>query len=515
MEKTLAKESSILWEKSKFFLNRAFIYFSFLLLPVWIQKSLEINLFVQSLMMLAYLMFMGGQWYLLGKEIDYRLKIYFRANSTIDRILYRLIMGQAVMMIIFNLMTFIPEAVVRHFFWGFFVVIGLFYSWPTRGKIIEDSVSTQFTEYKYLDAFEKTVLFLTVAMFFTSMPSFPFLNNLETFKMIVDPEEKMNAQLWNYLQMNFFPFKRFPHLMNLGWSMHFYFVSFIVYLLAFYGILRFFISRRLSILGLFAIVSSWSFSVFLKKDIFTCASTTFSVLWVWSILWCVKSSTYRSGLMYGLLCYTGAVFNYNNMLFFPLGLAGLYFIFLNDSTEWFKAQFVRYTSLGIFLILITMLTHIDLRFFEFGLSTQQLFLYFANLLKRKAFYSLSVIGLITFLLIIISPKNKLFHALSIDRRRMRDFALITLCVLVLGLFVEKDMIRSFGLLWFVVFLAILPLEWIFQSISRLRSRRNFIYVIYVLVCLLDSHFEGRIRMLYNFYQSPPDIVEFLTRERSP
>ena len=466
-------------------------------------------------MMLAYLMFMGGQWYLLGKEIDYRLKIYFRANSTIDRILYRLIMGQAVMMIIFNLMTFIPEAVVRHFFWGFFVVIGLFYSWPTRGKIIEDSVSTQFTEYKYLDAFEKTVLFLTVAMFFASMPSFPFLNNLETFKMIVDPEEKMNAQLWNYLHMNFFPFKRFPHLMNLGWSMHFYFVSFIVYLLAFYGILRFFISRRLSILGLFAIVSTWSFSVFLKKDIFTCASTTFSVLWVWSILWCVKSSTYRSGLMYGLLCYVGAVFNYNNMLFFPLGLAGLYFIFLNDSTDWFKAQFVRYTSLGIFLILITMLTHIDLRFFEFGLSTQQLLLYFGNLLKRKAFYSLSVIGLITLSLIIISPKNKLFHALNIDRRRLRDFALITFCVLALGLFVEKDMIRSFGLLWFVVFLAILPLEWIFQSISRLRSRRNFIYVIYVLVCLLDSHFEGRIRMLYNFYQSPPDIVEFLTRERSP
>jgi hypothetical protein len=49
--------------------------------------------------MLAYIMFMGGQWYLLGKEIDHRLKIYFRANSSIDRVLYRLIIGQMTMMV--------------------------------------------------------------------------------------------------------------------------------------------------------------------------------------------------------------------------------------------------------------------------------------------------------------------------------------------------------------------------------------------------------------------------------
>ena len=504
-------KSDILWEKSKFFLNRAVIYFSFLLLPVWIQKSLEINIFVQSLMMLAYLMFMGGQWYLLGKEIDYRLKIYFRANSTIDRVLYRLIIGQATMMILFNFMSFIPESVVRHFFWGFFVVVGLFYSWPTRGKIIEDSVSTQFTEYKYLDSFEKTVLFLTIAMFFFSMPSFPFLNNLETFKMIVDPEEKMNGQLWSFLQMNFFPFRRFPHLINLGWSMHFYFVSFIIYLLAFYGILRFFISRRLSILGLFALVSTWSFAVILKKDTYACASTTFSVLWVWSILWCVKSSTYRSGLMYGLLCYIGVTLNYGHVFMFPLGLGLLYFYFLRENTEWFRNQFVRYTTLGMFLILITMITHIDLRFFDHAMSFDQLLAYFSGLLKRKAFYSLALIGLITFAMMLIRPKNKLFSSLVVDYKRVGEFGVLALSVILLGIFVDKDMVRGFGILWFVVFLSILPLEWIFQSINRLRSRRNFIYMIYVLVCLLDSHFEGRVRMLVNFYQSPPDIVEYFNR----
>ncbi len=512
MENTLEKNSNIVAEKSKFFLSRLLTYFSFLLLPVWIQKTLELSIFAQSLLMLAYLMFMASQWYLLGKEIDHRLKIYFRANSTIDRVLYRVVIGNATMLVVFNVMAFIPESIVRHFFWGFFILLGLFYSWPTRGKIIEESVSTQFTEYKYLDSFEKTVLFLTIAMFVTSMPSFPFMSNLETLKLIVDPEEKMHGQLWNYMHLNFFPFQRFSHLVNLGWGMHFYFVNVGLYLLAFYGILRFFISRRLSILGLFALVSTWSVALFLKKDPYLCATTCFSVLWVWSILWCVKSSTYRSGLMYGLLCYVGVVLNFNYVVLYPLGLGLLYFSFLRDTTDWYRAQFVKYTMVGLFLILLTMITHIDLRFFETTFTLGQLETHLAVILKRKAFYALAFLGLITLGLMIMKPYRRMFTVLTLDVVRLREFTLLVTCLLFLSLWVEKDLAQSFGLLWFVVFLCILPLEWIFQSISRLRSRRNFIYMIYVMVCLLDSHFEGRIRILYNFFQSPPDIVELIHRE---
>ncbi|MFL5783797.1 MAG: hypothetical protein ACJ76H_04240 [Bacteriovoracaceae bacterium] len=512
MNNTLVNNSNIWWEKARFFISRLLIYFSFLLLPVWIPKTLEINIFAQSLMLLLYLLFMAGQWYLMGKEIDHRLRIYFRANSSIDRVLYRVIIGSAAMMLIFNVMSFIPSSIVRHFFWGFFVLLGLFYSWPTRGKIIEESVSTQFTEYRYLDSFEKTVLFLSIAMFFVSMPSFPFLSNLETFKLVIDPDEKINGQLWSYLGMIFYPFKRFPHLVNLGWSMYLYFVSFIFYLLAFYGILRFFISRRLSILGIFALVSTWSFAVILKRDIFACTSTTFSVLWVWAILWCIKSATYRSGLMYGLLCYIGVVLNYNYFFLFPIGLALLYFYFLEENTDWFRGQFVKYTFLGLFLIVLTLLTHVDLVFFEDGMSFAQLSSWMQSLLKRKSFYALSIIGALSLALMILRPKNKMFSTFNVDLKRMREFVALVAIVIVLGLLVEKNLVLNFGLLWFVVFLCILPLEWIFQTISRLRSRRNFIYMIYVLVCLLDSHFEGRVRMVYDFYHSPPDIVELLKRQ---
>lgn len=454
---------------------------------------------------------MFGQWYLLGKEIDYRLKIYFRANSSIDRILYRLIIGHGAMMIIFNFMSFIPDSIVRHFFWGFFVIIGLFYSWPTRGKIIEESVSTQFTEYKYLDSFEKTVLFLSVSMFITSMPSFPFMHNLETLKLIVDPEEKMHGQWWNFLSLNFFPFRKFPHLMNLGWSMHFYFVNLSLYFMAFYGILRFFISRRISILGLFALISTWSFSIFLKKDPYLCVTTCFSAIWIWSILWCIKSSTYRSGLMYGLLCYYGVILNFNFVFLFPIGLFLLYFFFLKENTSWYRVQFIKYAMLGMFLILITMITHIHLRFFENTLSFKQFEMYLSLLLKRKAFYTLSVIGFFTLLLFNLKPKRKTLTVLNLDIKRLRAFSILIVLLISLGMWVEKDLIQSFGMMWFIVFLSVLPLEWIFQSLSRLRSKRNMIYVVYILVCLLDSHFEGRIRILYNFYRSPPDIVELIDR----
>ncbi|MBA2405386.1 MAG: hypothetical protein H0V66_11490 [Bdellovibrionales bacterium] len=225
----------------------------------------------------------------------------------------------------------------------------------------------------------------------------------------------------------------------------------------------------------------------------------------------MKSSTYRAGLMYGLLCYAGVTLNYNHFFLFPVGLALLYFYFLRENTDWYRNQFVKYTSLGMFLILITLITHIDLRFFDHALSLGQFKSYLMVVIKRKAFYSLSFIGLAAFILMLIKPKIKLLATLSIDFKRLKELGILVACVIVLGLVVDRDLVKSFGILWFVVFLSILPLEWIFQSISRLRSRRNFIYAIYVLLCLLDSHFEGRVRMLYNFYQSPPDIVEFLNR----
>jgi hypothetical protein len=57
------------------------------------------------------------------------------------------------------------------------------------------------------------------------------------------------------------------------------------------------------------------------------------------------------------------------------------------------------------------------------------------------------------------------------------------------------------MIWVLSFLSLIPIELIFQSISRLRSKRNMIYLIYILICLLDSHFEGRVKIFLKIFNN--------------
>ena len=177
MLKTLENSSGILYLKSKFFLYRALTYFSFLLLPIWMQKTLELSTIVQVGVMILYCLFIMSQWFLLGKEIDHRLKIYFRVNSSIERVVYRVFMGMFFMSIYFNIVSLLPPKWIYNVFWVTWSLLGLFYSWPTRGKIIQESVTSNFNEYRYLDRFEKTILFLVAVLVLVSIPQFPVLDN--------------------------------------------------------------------------------------------------------------------------------------------------------------------------------------------------------------------------------------------------------------------------------------------------------------------------------------------------
>ena len=78
MENTLANGSNIFKLKWKFFTYRIVSYFSFLLIPVYVQKGLELRPIALAALMTLYILFIVSQWFLLGKEIDHRLKIYFR-----------------------------------------------------------------------------------------------------------------------------------------------------------------------------------------------------------------------------------------------------------------------------------------------------------------------------------------------------------------------------------------------------------------------------------------------------
>ena len=178
MKNTLANGSDIIKLKWKFFIYRLVSYFSFLFIPVYAQKVLHINQWAMAFLMMFYILFIISQWFLLGKEIDHRFKIYFRVNSSIDRIVYRLFLGMFFFILLFNLINLLDSKWIYNSYWITWSILGLFYSWPTRGKIIQESVSSNFGEFRFLDNFEKTLVALIFIMFVFSLPDLPPLVNI-------------------------------------------------------------------------------------------------------------------------------------------------------------------------------------------------------------------------------------------------------------------------------------------------------------------------------------------------
>jgi len=495
MEKALAKKSDYIKVKSKFFINRLVTYFSFLLIPLWMQKTVELNLFIQSLIILLYLMFMVGQWYLMGKEIDHRLKIYYRANSSMDRIVYRLLSGNIFLMLIFNVFYLFPDGIAKVLFWTFFIFVGLFYSWPTRGKIIEESMAGQFGEFRFLDSFERTVLLLIVILFVISLPEIPLFQNIEALKLFFDPNESIHSIFWNFLSVNYIPFNNLPKLFNLAWSLHIYFFGVGTFLLAFYCLLRFFFSRRLAILGVFAVISSWSFSKILGYEFITALKTTFPLLSIWAYLWCSKSATYRSGLMMGLIFFLGTMFDMAFALLFPVYLLGILLISFKSKTKWYKLQWLKYTLMGFVLVLSLIFSHNESSQAYSGFHFMSLVDSFADLIYRKAFFSISFIGILMYIAYLFKFDRTRVAMVTFDGQKVTEFTYSIIALIVFGIFLNDIYIKDFTAMWMLTFFALVPLEWVFQSMSRLRSKRNIIYALYILVCLLDSHVEGRVRII--------------------
>jgi len=500
MENTLEKKSGILYLKSKFFLYRIVIYFSFLLIPVYVQKSLSLKPIYLFLFMILYCSFIMSQWFFLGKEIDHRFKIYFRVNSSIDRVVYRLFLGMFSFIIIFNLLYLLPSKWVYNSFWIIWGALGLFYSWPTRGKIIQESVTTNFSEFRYLDSFEKTLVTLIVSLIVFSVPELPSLAQRDALIFFLDPSHQINEMFWNFLTVTFYPFKSYPSLFKIGWTTYFYTVNISMYLLTFYAFLRFFISRRLSLLGVFALLSSWSVSKIISANLGTTLIDTYSLVWLWGLLWVTKSSTYRTGLFIGLLGFFGTLINHSYTLLSLIQIAILMFFYLKDKTIWFKRQTLKYASFGLVLALITFMINFDFTkiYHPGGL---ELFYNLANLIDRKAFFILSVFGLLIVLIRRFIPTIKSVQVLKFGAVKFEEL-LVGLGVLILfGMLVNISTISKFSLLWIITLFSLIPLELIFLHISRLRSSRNMIYLIYILICLLDSHFEGRVKIFLKLFDS--------------
>jgi hypothetical protein len=501
MTNNLSSNSGIWVLKSKFFFYRLITYFSFLLLPILLPKTLNLPTFWQVLLMTAYSCFMFAQWFLLGKEIDYRLKIYYKVNSSLDRMIYRVITGMIFFVLLFNVLNFLPSKWIYNTYWIVWSIIGLFYSWPTRGKIIQESVSTNFYEFKYLDRFEKTLVIFILLMFGVSLPELAVQETLPALKLFFDPLELYSSHLWNFLSITYYPFMHYPSLFKNALSVHFYVIHMGLFLITLYALLRNFVSRRLSLLGVFAVVSSWSYSKILGENPGVSLSTTYSLFWVWSCFWATKSSTYKSGLFIGLISYWGALINQSFAILFIPYVLYFYFYTLRDKTEWYKRQFLRYVSFGFGLIVLLLITHHD--FLQFSESIDRHYMgMIRSLFDRKAFFTLSIIGaIVLFLKYTIPSRIGVLKSFSIDKELFTMLGGLFVIQFIFAFFVDQNLLKNFGIMWVISLMSLIPIELLFQTISRFRSKRNMIYLIYILVCLLDSHFEGRVKIIMRIFSS--------------
>ena len=183
----------------------------------------------------------------------------------------------------------------------------------------------------------------------------------------------------------------------------------------------------------------------------------------------------------------------------PVQILLLYFLFFRDQTSWFRNQVLKYMLFGIILAIVAFSSNLESMQWVEGITTREFFTLIGKAIDRKAFFVLSIFGAVFVFFKLLSEIFKIEYALvqnwGIDVVKLREFATSFSVVVFLSFFIDRFLIYGFSILWLVCLLSLVPVEWIFQSLTKLRSKRNLIYGIYILVCLLDSHIEGRVKIL--------------------
>ena len=97
-------------------------------------------------------------FYLVGLYLDYLFKIYYHLNSSLDRMVYRLIFGASFTSILLLCTSFLfGETYVSTCCVGLVLVNLIFAAYPTSARVIHTNVSSNLGELKHLDKLEKVV----------------------------------------------------------------------------------------------------------------------------------------------------------------------------------------------------------------------------------------------------------------------------------------------------------------------------------------------------------------------
>jgi cellulose synthase/poly-beta-1,6-N-acetylglucosamine synthase-like glycosyltransferase len=97
------------------------------------------------------------------------------------------------------------------------------------------------------------------------------------------------------------------------------------------------------------------------------------------------------------------------------------------------------------------------------------------------------------------PYGKWTGQIYFDRQKQIQLSVAWPALMLFGYFFDRSLMQAFSLMWPLVLLSVIVLEALFQKINRMRSQRNMIYLIYIIICLLDSHIEGRMKICAKFF----------------
>jgi hypothetical protein len=158
-------------------------------------------------------------------------------------------------------------------------------------------------------------------------------------------------------------------------------------------------------------------------------------------------------------------------------------------------------TLGAILMLWAVLTaEVRVRGVGFSAYWNILHLSWGELLARKGIYIVAVIGLlITIIKYRFTNYVTSLKSFSFGPRRNEQLLLFILLIFGVMFFLSAD-VYSVVLMAILSLLAMIPVELLFQRISRLRSSRNMIYAVYILLCLLDSHLEGHVKIFISVFK---------------
>lgn len=483
MEATIKKLNYLLYKLIPFLLY----FLIFLDVDIFVKDSFRFS-FIQSCFV-GY--FLGYNCYFLGLYLDYVFKIYYHLNSSLDRMIYRIIFGSSLLAFIYSFFSAIFGQSSTIYLTYSLIIINLIFSiYPTTAKLIFSSMSSNLGELKHLDKVEKMLLGIFLIYFICSIPNIQF----------VDISGYNSFLTLDFFHQNFIFARDLFNRISTQTQLLGYFYFFLggMYYLIAYSFFRFFFSRRVALIGILALVSNWNLIKLVYGDFTVYGTALYLLSFLWGVIWVGSSKSYRTNLFFGMIL---ALSSHHQFLislsFFIIGLSSI-FLTSGLRTTWAKLQSLKYMSFGLVLTLIFW----TVDFFNSGKYESQANLFFSfNNFFKKSFNILGILGSILFLIFYIGAKTGYIQKVVsfLNHSHYLFFSMIfTLVVWFSSNGGSYFDISSF--LYFIIVLFSLPiLELVLNTFGFFHPKRNLIFFLYILFAILDSHLESRIKTLISIF----------------